>query len=51
MNVNTKENEVSSDEDDGIEPVDISKIQKRSVVAVDKKEWLNRPQIGQVEEI
>ena len=51
LNLNTKKNEVSSDEDDGIEPVDISRIQKRSFVAVDKKEWSNRPQIGQVEEI
>ena len=51
MKMNTKENEVSSDEDDGIESVDISRLQKRSFVAVDKEEWSNRPQIGQVEEI
>ena len=38
MKVNTKENEVSSDEDDGIEPADISRLQKRSFVAVDKEE-------------
>ena len=51
MKVNTKDNEVSSDESDGIEPVDISRIQTRSFVAVDKEEGSNRPQIGQVEEI
>ena len=38
MNVNTTENEISSDEDDGIEPVDIPRIQKWSIVAVDKEE-------------
>ena len=37
MKVNTKVNEVSSDEDDGIESVNISRLQKRSFVAVDKK--------------
>ena len=51
MNVITKENEVSSNKDDGIEPVDISRIQNWSFVAVDKEEWSNGPQIGQVEEI
>ena len=39
MNVITKENEVSSNKDDGIEPVDISRIQNRSFVDVDKEEW------------
>ena len=51
MKVNTKENEVSSDEDDGIEPVGISRIQNLNFAAVDNQEWSNRPQVGQAEEI
>ena len=40
-----------TDDDDCVEPIDLSSIKQGMFIAVDKEEWSNRPQTGRAEEI